>query len=115
MASDSNVIRLQVSDYRRRNVTDLRGGVVLPFAKHLPSLPSRYKPYARQGQELNTEITTVYDFWVAVARTWERHVASFDVLHVHQHERGAAQCHTEKPPAEFAVPTARKLQPDEPA
>jgi hypothetical protein len=118
MASEaSNIVRLQPRHNRAGNIAYTVPATVIELAEHR-RLPARYEGLGRQALALDTEITTVHDFWIAVARTWENHVKSFDVsrrLHVHQHEREGTSCHTETPAQSCAVPTARKLQPDEPA
>jgi hypothetical protein len=99
-----------------RCVSNAHEGVVLAFAKH--SLAHRAEVHSRQASNLLALSNDAIDFWIAVARTWENHVKSFDVsrrLHVHQHERGASSCHTETTRETCAGATASILREDEPA
>jgi hypothetical protein len=96
----------QPRDNRAGNIANLHGGRVIPFPEHR-SLPSRYQLHGRQADSLNTEITTVHDFWIAVARTWENHVKSFDVSRrLHDSHRGETSCANPagKNPEDFREP-----------
>jgi hypothetical protein len=64
-----------------RCVSDAHEGVVLAFAKH--SLAHRAEVHSRQASNLLALSNDAIDFWIAVARTWENHVKSFDVSRRH--------------------------------
>jgi hypothetical protein len=73
-----------------RCVSDAHEGVVLAFAKH--SLAHRAEVHSRQASNLLALSNDAIDFWIAVARTWENHVKSFDVSRrLHPQQDGASR------------------------
>jgi hypothetical protein len=88
-----------------RCVSDAHEGVVLAFAKH--SLAHRAEVHSRQASNLLALSNDAIDFWIAVARTWENHVKSFDVSRrLHDSHRGETSCANPagKNPEDFREP-----------
>jgi hypothetical protein len=102
---------------------------VVDHAKH--GLPDTRKPSDwREWQDFSTrsfangrDLMTAYgelccQAFLTAADTADLFFKACDVslgFHAKQPMRGEPKCRTETPSAEFAVPIARKLQPDEPA